>query len=285
LVPDSGNPTIYLLLNGKKVAKPFIEDNRLKFEILDNKEILDQVLPDFDTSTIKPTKLKLSDVMKVADSVSSKNLRLYHPPYVFDVFQKDGKKAILVNGLKSAISDSLDITNPLTLDNEVVSAVEVPFLAERLNVEELLNLLYRTIIFEFQSLVFYGSNIGVVSGVLANEVNSIVSGAFHQTTSSIQDLHNRVLMLGGIPSKYSNPATWSAFTGVAQVVSEIPFDIQSVISHALSLEMVTIASYNQLHDFTKDADPVTNKIVTMFLEQHQVTVQSLQKILTDSKLT
>jgi hypothetical protein len=49
--------------------------------------------------------------------------------------------------------------------------------------------------------------------------------------------------------------------------------------------MVTIASYNQLHDFTKDADPVTNKIVTMFLEQHQVTVQSLQKILTDSKLT
>lgn len=280
LVPDSGEPTLFLLLNGKKVAKPYISENRLKWDILDSKEILDQVLPEFETDGFKPTKMKVSDVLKVADSIQSKTMRLLSPPYVLDVFLVNGKKSVLFNGYRSAVADSAIATS-----QDVLNIVEVPLISERLNLEELLNLIYKQIIFYHQASVFYLANSDNVYGKESYVLTGLYSEALWSCYDNIKALHRRAVLLGGNSAIYANPATWSTVTGVAQIVTEVPFTTESSSSNALSLEMTLISNLQQIVDFTKDSDQVTCMLATEQLGRHQRLVKDLQNVLQNISLT
>jgi bacterioferritin len=150
-----------------------------------------------------------------------------------------------------------------------------------MNVDELLDLLYKAFSDEWLAYYQYWLGAKVVRGPMKDAVAAELLQHATEELLHADMLANRIIQLGGKP--VSEPKKWYDWSGCGY---EPPDDeyVKVILNQNIKGERCAIGYYNDLLAKTRDKDMVTYNMVLTILEQEVEHEEDLQSLLEDLEM-
>lgn len=150
-----------------------------------------------------------------------------------------------------------------------------------MNVDELLDLLYKAFADEWLAYYQYWLGAKVVRGPMKDAVAAELLQHATEELLHADMLANRIIQLGGKP--VSEPKKWYDWSGCGY---EPPDDeyVKVILNQNIKGERCAIGYYNDLLAKTRDKDMVTYNMVLTILEQEVEHEEDLQSLLEDLEM-
>jgi len=150
-----------------------------------------------------------------------------------------------------------------------------------LDVDDLIEVLNKAFADEWLAYYQYWVGAKVVQGPMRGAVAAELEEHATEELEHAEMLAERVLQLGGTP--LLKPQDWYEMTNCGYDVPKDPY-VEVLLEQNIKGEQCAIEVYQRLIELTKDADPITYKIVLEILADEVEHEEDLQALVEDMKL-
>jgi bacterioferritin len=150
-----------------------------------------------------------------------------------------------------------------------------------LDVDDLVEMLNKAFADEWLAYYQYWVGAKVVQGPMRGAVAAELEEHAAEELEHVEMLAERVLQLGGTP--LLKPQDWYEMTNCGYDIPEDPY-VEVLLEQNIKGEQCAIEVYQRLIELTKDADPITYKIVLEILADEVEHEEDLQALVEDMKL-
>ena len=150
-----------------------------------------------------------------------------------------------------------------------------------LDVDDLIEVLNKAFADEWLAYYQYWVGAKVVQGPMRGAVAAELEEHATEELEHAEMLAERVLQLGGTP--LLKPQDWYEMTNCGYDVPTDPY-VEVLLEQNIKGEQCAIEVYQRLIELTKDADPITYKIVLEILADEVEHEEDLQALVEDMKL-